>query len=262
MDREQLGQLIRYYAHLLEMTTKCENKENFLKEEEFRHLKTLLKEWQDRGYEMHPDKVWAQKMMARYQHWSLGSGKLIDKPQSPEHPVIDQGIFSVIQGRRSIRFWQRKVVPRHLMEKIIEAATYAPCAFNRMTWKLIAVENELEAMVEGDSTNISMLSKAPVKIYIAIDERLYEETYAPALDAGLALQNMLLAAHALGLGGCLVYQGEIVDQEKLKQYLGIAGYYQVYGVVLLGYPAEIPIPSARVPVKEVSQFIKVKEINE
>ena len=72
----------------------------------------------------------------------------------------------MIEQRRSVRFWKRKKVEREKIEKILKAATYAPTSCNRMAWRFYIVENDLDNIVEGDSTNRSMLEKAPVRIYL------------------------------------------------------------------------------------------------
>ena len=70
-----------------------------------------------------------------------------------------------------------------------------------------------------------------------------------------ALQNLILAAHALGLGTCLIYQGEFVDPELMEKYYNIPTYMKVYCAVTLGYPDENPETPARMEVDEVTEFL-------
>ena len=125
-----------------------------------------------------------------------------------------------------------------------------------MPWHFFVVENDLNNIVEGNGTNKSMSEKAPVIIYLGIDERLYPEVYAPALDAGIALQNIVLASHALGLGSCLMYQAESVDQNKLREKLGAPNYYRIYCAVLMGYPDENPTAPGAITLGDVSTFTR------
>ena len=192
----------------------------------------------------------------QYDLWCDGREKLVQPHQESRGVEIDNNLFSVIEQRRSVRFWKRKKVEREKIEKIIKAATYAPTSCNRMAWHFFVAENNLSNIVEGDSTNRNMLEKAPVKIYIGIDERLYPEIYAPAMDAGFALQNLALAAHALGLGSCLMYHCETVNQKSLRTDLNIPYYYRIYCAVLLGYPDETPLTPARVSVEEIATFME------
>lgn len=255
MDRDQLGQLIRFHGHSLDKATKCENKSQGRGEERKKILESALQEWKRKGDAFGSDKVWAAEILERYYRWCSGEGKWLE-PVHENHVSLNNDIFSVIQQRRSVRFWKKKTVEREKIEKLITAATYAPSSCNRMPWRFFVVENDLNNLAEGDSTNQSILEKAPIKIYVGIDERLYPEVYAPALDAGFASQNIVLAAHALGLGSCVMYQCESVNQETLKTELHIPDYFRIYCVVLLGYPDEIPLMPGRVSIEEVCNFTK------
>lgn len=255
MDRDQIGQLIRFNSHALDKATKCGNKNVGRGKERKQLLERALNEWQKRGYPLGPDKIWAGEVIKNYDRWCLGEAKLI-QPAQEYHESGTDDIFSVIEQRRSIRFWKRKKVEREKIEKILKAATYAPSSCNRMTWRFFVVENDLDNVVEGNSTNQNLLEKAPVRIYLGIDERMYPEIYAPAIDAGCALQNLVLAAHALGLGSCIMYHCESVNQEKLRSELNIPNYYRIYSAVILGYPDETPSTPGRVSLDEVATFMK------
>jgi len=256
LDREQLGQLIRFMAHALDKGKKCVNNDGLRGAEKHRLLEASLDEWQKREYEWGPDKQWAKDILTQHQRWCKGTEKLIERVPDDESFSGSNELFSVMEERRSVRFWKKKRIPGDLINKIIKMATYAPTSCNRMAWKFLVVENDVQTMADGDSTNRSMLEKAPVRIYVAVDERLYPEIYAPALDAGLALQNMILAAHALGLGCCLVYQCESVDQTALKKSLKIPEFYRIYCAVLLGYPNEKPLRPERIAVNEVTSYVE------
>jgi len=154
-----------------------------------------------------------------------------------------------------VRFWLRQPVPRSLLLEVLEAATWAPSAFNRQPWRFCVVENDTRNLATaGDASNASMIAKAPVRIYVAVDGRLYEEEAASVLDAGTAAMNLLLAAHAHGLGACLLYQGELVHQEALREYFSLGRDWTFPLVVLAGYPAEAPTAPGRVPITEIVTF--------
>jgi len=255
MDRDQLGQLIRFNGHFLDKTTKCVNAGEGRGQARAKLLENALNEWKSREYPLGPDKLWAQRILDRYKNWSDGNNCMLEPCQEPQK-TVSSNIFEVIKNRKSIRFWKDIPVERKDITNLIRAATHAPSSCNRMPWRFFIVENDSKRVIQGDSTNESLLTKAPVRIYIAIDERLYPEIYAPALDAGIALQNLLLTAQASGLGACALYQCESVDQKNLKQALQIPEYYRIYCVVVLGYPGEDPAPPARVKAEEVCDFIK------
>lgn len=254
IDKVQLGQLIRMKSHFIDMYMKCDGREKEL-EELFNQLTCYVDEWNDRGLELGMDKLWANEILAKYKRWVNEKKKLINQSSID---YINNDIIHLIKDRRSIRFWKKQLVSHEILNGIIEAGTFAPSSFNRMTWKFYVVENNIENIVEGDSSNRSMIEKAPVRIYIAIDERLYEEEYAPAMDAALAAQNMLLASHLLGLGACLLYQCEIINQDMIREKLKIPEYYGIYCAILLGYPDEYPAVPGRVNIEEVTEFFQIE----
>lgn len=256
MDRDQLGQYIRFHSHSLDKATKCDNNGEGRGEDRKVMVEKALVEWKRRGYPMGPDKLWAEQILHKFGSWSRGKSKLKDSilNTSPQRDLKD--LFSAIESRASVRFWKNMPVEKEKILRIIKAATCAPSSCNRMAWRFFVVQNSPERISEGNSTNPSLLEKAPVRIYIGIDERLYPEVFAPGIDAGCALQNLVLAAHASGLGACLMYQCEAINQDKLRQELNIPAYYRIYCAVVLGYPDESPLPPSRVAVEEVTTFLE------
>jgi len=255
MDQDLLGELIRFHGHSLDKAIKCDNKSEGHGRERKRVLENALNEWRRRKYPFGPDKIWASTRLKEYDTWCGGEKKLVQEARE-SHVTQSNDIFSVIKERRSVRFWKKRAVEREKISQMIEAATYAPTSCNRMPWRFFVLENNIDNVVEGNATNQSMLEKAPLRIYLGIDERLYPEIYAPGIDAGCALQNITLSAHALGLGSCLMYQCESIDQKALRAQIGAPRHYRIYCVVLLGYPNEAPSMPGRVLVGEVCNFTK------
>jgi len=255
-DRIQLGQLIRFKAHTLDVATKTVNIDIKARQSDLEDLTALLSEWHKRGYPDGPDIIWSDERIRNFLKIKKQDPKAI-KITPVSQAAGNKDLFSIIKTRRSVRYWKKKAVPREVLEKVIEAATYAPTAFNRMEWRFYVAETPLENMIKGDASNASMFEKAPVRIFVAVDERLYFEKYSGALDTGFALQNLILMAHSLGLGTCLIYQGEFVDPEKMEKYYSIPTHMKVYCAVTLGYPDEEPETPARMNVREVTEFLGV-----
>jgi nitroreductase len=254
-DRIQLGQMIRFKGHMLDVATKTINIDKEARQSDLEDLQDLLKEWEEREYPEGPDTSWARQRINNYKKIKKDSATEVYIPPYNVYDGIEQDVFSVIKNRRTVRFWKKKPVPRGMIEEIIEAATYAPTAFNRMEWRFYVAETPLDDMVTGDASNASMFAKAPVRIFVAIDERLYFEKYSGAMDTGFALQNLILAAHALGLGTCLMYQGEFVDPELMKKYYNIPTHMKVYCAVTIGFSDELPETPARMNIDEVTEFL-------
>jgi len=254
-DPLQLGQLIRFNAHMLQIATRTKNPDLEKKKKEAEELERYLGQWDNAGFQETPYIIWARNSLDTFKKWL--KDPQFSVARLPERGSInpDQDLRSVIRGRRSIRFWQKKKVPHNLINEILEAGIYAPSAFNRLPWRFFVAETALKDLQEGDASNPGMFQQAPVRIFVAVDERLFFEKYSGALDAGLAMQNMLLTAHALGLGTCLIYQGEFVDKKILEEYYQIPSCCIVYCAILLGYPDENPAPPARMRVEEITRFL-------
>jgi nitroreductase len=159
-----------------------------------------------------------------------------------------------IRGRRSVRVYENKAVPKEMIEAVLEAGTWAPTGMNRQPWKFIVIENkELIKYISDETKKIvqEMLPKmakqfetkedivcysAPALIFICAesDERWGEVNI---LDSVLAAENMFLKAYELGLGTC--YMGFISYLNTRPEVLRKAGVpegYELMVPMILGYP--------------------------
>ena len=171
-DRIQLGQLIRFKGHTLDVATKTINIDVEERKSDLEDLKELLEEWKQRGYPEGPDIVWARERIQNFKKIKKVDISNVHIPPVVETISVEKDIFSVIKNRRSVRFWKKKPVPKNIIEKIIEAASYAPTAFNRMEWRFYIAETPLENMVQCDAINASMpqfIGKATAGMGLAPD---------------------------------------------------------------------------------------------
>ncbi len=252
-DNDQLGQLIRMEGHILMMEIKNPWEEKNRAVQKAGELKTLLEEWEKRNLPYGKDKLWARDVLELYHKWQAEKTPQINKTDKKH--AVKKDIASLINSRASCRFWSGRHVEEGVIRNIIEAGLAAPTSFNRMPVKFYIVGNEQRGISEEDTTNKSMLSRAPVKIYLALDERLYEEKNAPAMDSGCIIMNMSLAAESMGLGTCILYQCEMVSQVELKSFLGAPEYFTIYNVLLMGYPGEEPMKYGRRSFENSAVFI-------
>lgn len=180
-------------------------------------------------------------------------------------------LSDLMTARRSVRRFKPDRVSRSLVEQILAAACWAPSAYNRQPWHFVVTRGTILARAAGllgkkarawsDRLNVilppekaaglldffSLLGGAPVCVF----------TYAePESGAGLlqfgtpnrdsacaAMQNLLLAAHAAGLGACWV-QAFMAVEAELSGLLGTEG-MQLIGGVPMGYAREAPRPPGR-----------------
>jgi hypothetical protein len=195
-DPLQLGQLIRFNAHMLEIATRTKNPDLEKKKKECEELEKYLAQWRESNFPETPDTIWARKKLDKFKKWLSDQKFLVDRSPKELSEEPAQDLYSIIRERRTVRFWKKKKVPQKLIAEILEAGIYAPSAFNRLPWRFFVAETAIKDLKEGDASNPGMFQQAPVRIFVTVDERLFFEKYSGALDAGLAMQIMLLTAHA------------------------------------------------------------------
>lgn len=157
-----------------------------------------------------------------------------------------------LKTRRSVRKFKSDKVPKEIIEKIVEAGTYAPTGMNRQTPVIIAVTNK-EVRDKLSKLNASIMGgegdpfyNAPV-ILIVLAEKSFP-TYV--YDGSLVMGNLLNAAHAYGISSCWIHRAkeefESEEGRKILSELGIEGDFEGIGHCILGYAdCEEPAPAPR-----------------
>ena len=165
-------------------------------------------------------------------------------------------IFEAIKNRRSIRSFQEKAVPEKLMRKIIEAAQWAPSASNRQEWKFIVIDNADVKEKIIKETTAYFVAKTPLLILILYNNRTHNMEYKDhLLSAAMAIQNMQLVIHSLGLGSCCV--NNLPPKYKLRKILSIPGCFDPVSLLCVGYAKKVPKPLPRKnSVKDIISFNK------
>ena len=246
----------RYLCHQLEKATKNkfdENNVRGLKKYEqakliFRYLE--ISEWKDS-----PDVKWGKEILDIYFKWKNNQYEF---EQEKDKDLKKESDFKkVLYNRRSVRFWNSKSIPISVILNIIEMGTMAPTSCNRQAYRIIVVDNIDKNCNSEGAVNRAMIAKAPYIIYIAIDRRLYPEKFAPAIDAGIIAQNLMLAITHFGYGGCPMYHSESYNQKKLRKVLNIGSHQYIYIAIPFGVPSESPKIPLRAPVSMVSNIINL-----
>lgn len=148
--------------------------------------------------------------------------------------------LEAIFTRRSIRRYEDKPVPDELVQKLLAAAMAAPSARNEQPWQFVVLtDRTLLGEVPRITPNAPMAAHAPLGILICGDLRLEKSAGYWVVDCSAAAQNMLLAAHALGLGAvwCGVYPRP-ERMEGFSRLLGLPEEVKPHSLILVGYPAE------------------------
>jgi nitroreductase len=145
-----------------------------------------------------------------------------------------------ILTRRSIRKYEKKPIAKEAIQNLIKAACHAPSAGNQRPWQFIVInERRLLNVVHTFHPSAKMLMEADQAILVCGDLNLEKFKGYWMIDCAAATENILLAAHAAGLGACWlgIYprEGRMAGMRKL---LHLPGHIIPFALVSLGHPAE------------------------
>lgn len=167
--------------------------------------------------------------------------------QAQQAEIVLQNMLT----RRSVRRYQSAPVPQHLLDRVIEAGTYAASGKSMQPWIIIQVTDKavqerlrkVNAEIMGAESGADPFYGAPVYLIVLAERQNRNHVY----DGTLVMGNMMLAAHALGLASCWINRArEEFDmpewQEWLRQ-LGIEGDYEGIGHLAIGYADGEPRPA-------------------
>lgn len=170
---------------------------------------------------------------------------------------METNFLSLIKSRRSVRAYKPDAVPEEVLHAVLEAGTYAPTGRGKQSPTIIAITNKkyreeisrLNAEILGTSTD--PYYGAPVIVLVLADG----SSHTFVEDGSCVLENIMLAAHAMGLGTVWVHrEREIFDSEKGKALLrewNLPETLRGVGSVALGYPCA----PAGEPVERKSNYI-------
>jgi nitroreductase len=183
-------------------------------------------------------------------------------------------LYEAIKGRRSVRKFKSDPVAKEILNRIFEMALWAPSGMNLQNWFFVVVTGEKKdglvqvaskgydyiepvlkevfadkpPVVEATKKFFNKLGGAPVLVF-AYYEPTRERPETSIQTVSAAIQNLLLAAHAEGLGACWM-TGPLHVAEKINAALNIRDKVLV-AVIPIGYPDESPRPPKRRPDRMV-----------
>jgi nitroreductase len=162
-------------------------------------------------------------------------------------------VLEAINTRRSIRKFLDQPVEPEKLQMVLEAARMAPSWSNLQCWRFVVVQDPAIRATLSDLSFVESffstygfnknpaqkaIAAAPVVIVACADPAksgTMADRHYYLVDVGIATQNLMLAAHAVGLG--TVFVG-VFDEEKVRDLLGIPADIRVVGLFPLGYPQE------------------------
>jgi nitroreductase len=158
----------------------------------------------------------------------------------------------IIKKRRSVRRFREGRIERTTLERLVELALWAPSSCNRQTVHFRFIEDrELIARAAKGAFDQPILHQPITLAVVCVDLDRYrtvtlENNLAPCLDAGLAMQNFLLAASESGIASCAI-AGRL-DQELIRNVISIPESWMVAAFIALGHADEQNPPPERDPV--------------
>lgn len=161
--------------------------------------------------------------------------------------------IEAILTRRSIRAYTDQPIPSETINLLLRAAMQAPSAGNQQAWQFIVLteRNRLNALAEVLPYG-KMLTTAPLGIIVCGDLEIEKSTGYWIQDCSAATQNILLAAHGLGLGA--VWLGVTPREERVREVRKVMGMPETViplCAIAVGYPAEKKSPTNRYEASRV-----------
>ena len=165
-------------------------------------------------------------------------------------------VFEAIKRRRSVRAYTSEEVSEEDVERLIEAARLAPSAGNIQPWKFVIITNaETKRRLSDAALHQTFIEEAPVVIVVCADIARSSLGYGHRganlyclQDTAAAIENMLLAAQALGLATCWV---GAFHEEAVANLMNTPRNVRPVAIVPVGHPAEKPRVPPRRPIGEI-----------
>lgn len=150
-------------------------------------------------------------------------------------------VFEAIRERRSIRKFKTQDIEKEKIEKIILAGRQAPSAGNLQARDLIVITNQgIKEKLVRAAHGQAFIGDAPYVIMVCTNKERIKERYGDRgtelymiQDAGASVQNMLLAAHSLGLGTCWV---GAFDDKAVHEIMALEKHLWPVAIIPIGYP--------------------------
>lgn len=170
-------------------------------------------------------------------------------------------VLQAIRERRSIRAFQDRPIPQPALEVLIQALIWAPSAGNLQSRHFFFVfHQDLRRRLADAAWGQDFVAQAPLVVVACADHERVRWRYRERgvqlyclMDVAAAVQNLLLTAHAQGLG--TVWVGAF-DEGAVRRILNVPPHLRPVTLVPVGYPAEHPSPPRRLPREQLVTFLE------
>lgn len=209
--------------------------------------------------------------------------------RSGHDPVVAHGFAEFAASRRSVRRYVPQALERELIDSLLQAAVSAPSAHNRQPWRFLVIEaastketlaramgarlradrsrdgDATEAIATDVARSFARLTAAPVLVLVCMSmahmdryadaRRNQAERLMATQGTAMAAQNLLLAAHAAGLGACWMC-APLFCPDVVSAALALPADWEPQALLTLGVPAEPGKPFLRRALSDVVRFAK------
>lgn len=163
--------------------------------------------------------------------------------------MFKMSLLNVIFGRRSIRCYTDDPIPEDVLRNILEAGRLSPSANNAQPWHFIVVTDEkIKEDLATGRWNRFIKDSAVTIVGCGCSHNKWS-----TVDVAIALENMVIAAEAQGVGSCWI--GDF-KEEEVKGLLGIPDSLKVVAMVSFGYPRVRPSPRPKKSLEEIVHYNK------
>jgi nitroreductase len=163
--------------------------------------------------------------------------------------------MEAILTRRSIRKYKAAPIPESLIHALLDAAMNGPSSGNAQPWHFVVVtDRKILDGIPKFHPYSDPVKEAPLAIFVCADLHLEKNKGAWVQDCSAAIENLLIAANAQGLGA--VWLGVYPYEERVngvRKLLGLPEHVITLGIILVGYPAEKKPPANRFKQERIHQ---------
>jgi len=167
-------------------------------------------------------------------------------------------LYEAIKGRRSIRAYKPQNVPEEIVDKLIEAASFAPSAGNIQPWKFVIARKPETKKKLAQAADQAFIEEAPVVIVVCANEKRASMGYGARgktlyciQDTAAATQNIHLTAYSLGLGTCWI---GAFNEDQAKKAVNAPEEMRPVAIIPVGYADEAPSPRNRRPLNQIMRY--------
>ena len=159
-------------------------------------------------------------------------------------------VVTAITERRSVRKYEAKPIPDKDLRTILESGRLAPSAANRQPWHFVVIRDPDQKRELSEACSGQTWMADAAVIIAGVGKPSVSEKWYP-VDVAIAMQNMILAAAALGYGTCWI---GAFDEDRVKSVLAIPEDLEVVALTPVGLPADRPEPRPR---QDMSEFVSL-----